>query len=310
MPLYIYIYIFYLNDGTLGGPVDCVLSDLATIEERAKELGLKFNQTKSEVICKDDATRDSTLTSYPLIKIIDPSEAILLGSPIGSKSSIDKSISSKIAALKVLGERITLLQAHDALCLLRSAFTLPKLLFLLRTAPCYQSQKVADFDQLQRALLESLCNISLDDHSWSQASLPINSGGLGIRSAVLLAPSAFLASAAGCESLSLAILPRRFSSVNAQLRQEALSHWRSSVPSDTVDPPTGTSAISQKAWDQPVIEGCFSTLLANITASPREKARLLASQQKESGAWLLLPRFLLLDLGCPMHPSALQLHSV
>ena len=281
--------VFYLDDGTLGGPADCVLSDLVTIEERAKELGLKFNQTKSEVICKDDATRDSTLTSYPLIKVTDPSEAILLGSPIGSKSSIDESISSKIAALKVLGERITLLLAHDALCLLRSAFTLPKLLFLLRAAPCYQSQKVADFDKLQRALLESLCNISLDDHSWLQASLPINSGGLGIRSAVLLAPSAFLASAAGCESLSLAILPGRFSSVNALLSQEALSHWQSSVPSDTVDPPTGISATSQKAWDQPVIEGSFSTLLTNTTASPRGKARLLASQQKESGAWLSAP---------------------
>ena len=266
---------------------------------------MKFNQTKSEVICKDDATRDSTLTSYPLIKITNPSEAILLGSPIGSKSSIDESISSKIAALKVLGERITLLQTHDALCLLRSAFTPPKLLFLLHTAPCYQSQKDADFDQLQRVLLKSLCNISLDDHSWSQASLPINSGGLGILSAVLLAPSAFLASAAGCKSLSLTILPGLFSSVNAQLRQEALSHWQSSVPSDTVDPPTGTSATSQKAWDQPVIEGSFSTLLANITASPRGKARLLASQQKELGAWLSAP--LVSSLGLRMSNATIRI---
>ena len=170
---------------------------------------------------------------------------------------------------------------------MRSAFTIPKLLFLLRTAPCFQSQLLSEFDSLQRSLLESFCNISLNDLTWTQASLPINSGGLGIRSAVLLAPCAFLASAAGCGSLSLAILPERFTSVNGQLRQEALNYWSHSVSSPTAEPPRGISATHQKAWDKPVIERSFSTLITN--ADQRTKARLLASQQKESGAWLSAP---------------------
>ena len=146
------------------------------------------------------------------------------------------------------------------MCLLRSAFTLPRLLFLIRTAPCFQSHLLAQFD-LQRHLLESLCNISLNDTSWTQASLPINSGGLGIRSAAMLASCTFLASAAGSDPLSLAILPERFKSVNPHLRETI--------------------------FVKPVVESCFSSLVAK--ADPQGKVRLLASQQKESGAWLSAP---------------------
>ena len=40
--------------------------------------------------------------------------------------------------------------------------------------------------------------MELTDSLWSQASLPVRSGGLGFRSAATLAPSAFLASAVDC----------------------------------------------------------------------------------------------------------------
>ena len=222
------------------------------------------------------------MSSFPSLKITHPEGAIFLGSPIGGTPALDAVIRSKIDKLRLLGERIKFLQAHDALCLLRSAFTIPKLLSLLRTAPCFQSQLLSEFDSL-----ESFCNISLNDLTWTQASLTINSGDLRIRSAVLLAPCAFLASAAGCGSLSLAILPERFTSVNGQLRQEALNYWSHSVSSPTAEPPRGISAAHQKAWDKPVIERSFSTLITN--ADQRTKARLLASQQKESGAWLSAP---------------------
>ena len=98
--------------------------------------------------------------------------------------------------LEKLGERLKVLQAHDALCLLRNAFSFPKLLYALHTAPCYQSILLSSFDSLQRSLLESICNIHPTDSGWLQASLPAAFGGLGVRSAVMLAPSAFLADGA------------------------------------------------------------------------------------------------------------------
>ena len=45
------------------------------------------------------------------------------------------------------------------------------------------------------------CDMSAHQSAWVQSSLPVKMGGLGIRSAVHLAPSAFLASSAASVSL-------------------------------------------------------------------------------------------------------------
>ena len=37
--------VFYLDDGTLSGPVDCVMSALTSIADGARNLGLELNQT-------------------------------------------------------------------------------------------------------------------------------------------------------------------------------------------------------------------------------------------------------------------------
>ena len=50
------LYIFYLDDCTLGGTVETVLHDLQVVEQEAGQLGLHLNQSKSEVIAKDRNT--------------------------------------------------------------------------------------------------------------------------------------------------------------------------------------------------------------------------------------------------------------
>ena len=60
----------------------------------------------------------------------------LLGSPIGNLASINRILQAKFDALKVMGERLSLLHSQDALLLLRNMFSLPKVLYVLRTAPC------------------------------------------------------------------------------------------------------------------------------------------------------------------------------
>jgi hypothetical protein len=54
---------------------------------------------------------------------------------------------------------------------------------------------------------------TFDDDRWRQASLPMRWGGLGVRGVVLLAPSAFLASAASTMELTSAPLPARLHDV-------------------------------------------------------------------------------------------------
>ena len=177
------------------------------------------------------------------------------------------------------------------------------IIYTIRTAPCFQSLLLEQFDSLQRSLLESICNIRLSDTAWLQASLPASSGGLGVRSAVMLAPSAYLASAAGCALLSLAILPERLHPLDTTttIRADAIKVWSSLLKSNE-SPPTGVNAMKQRNWDGPIVKGHFNSLLS--AADTRGKARLLAAQQKEAGAWLSAPPTS--SLGLRMENSTIQ----
>ena len=57
-----------------------------------------------------------------------------------------------------------------------------------------------------RSGLSKIVNCELSDLAWIQADLPIRDGGLAVRSVAVLAPSAFLASAAATLDLQDAVL--------------------------------------------------------------------------------------------------------
>ena len=143
-----------------------------------------------------------------------------------------------------MGGRLRHIHAHDAFCLLRHAFALPKVLYILRTAPCFQSFLLQNLDTLLRNLLEEIANNSIDDHAWAQASLPLLSGELGVRSTTQLAPSAFLASAAGCAGIISQILPPRLTDALYQTRDDALKEWSERLEEPPPTPPP--SLISPK----------------------------------------------------------------
>ena len=170
--------LFYLDDGTIGGSLDDVIADLKRIELAGVDLGLVLNHSKSEVICVDNNTKHSILEVSPHLQYVHLSDACLLGAPIGGERSIIAVLTSKKKSLGLLGERLKLLHSHDALCLLRNAFSLPKILYVLRTSPCFLANSLlSDLDAIQRSLLEAICNVSLSEVAWCQASLPIRSGG-------------------------------------------------------------------------------------------------------------------------------------
>ena len=191
--------IFYLDDGTLGGHVSEVLWDVRLIEEEGAKLGLKLNRHKSELICDEPLTRDEMLEKAPGLQLVSRVNAELLGTPIGGIQSTDNIIQGKAVSLRLMGERLCLLQTKDALLLLRHSFAIPKVMYILRSSPCFASPQLDSFDGLLSSILSEVINIHLDsDSNWAQASIPVRFGGIGMRSTVRLAPSAFLASAAGC----------------------------------------------------------------------------------------------------------------
>ena len=130
--------VFYLNNGTLGGPVSDVKSDLAFLESAAHKIGLFLNHDKSEIICVDEPSKRSMLSSFPFLRMVDSAKATLLGSPFGGDESLNMCWESKVEQLETIGSQLKQLQAHDALCHLRNALAVPKVLYILRTAPKFQ----------------------------------------------------------------------------------------------------------------------------------------------------------------------------
>ena len=76
-------HVLYLDDVTLGENLDDVVHDLVLFDREAVELDLSLNQQKSEVICEEDHTRAAIQAMFPEARVVSPSDACLLGSPIG-----------------------------------------------------------------------------------------------------------------------------------------------------------------------------------------------------------------------------------
>ena len=213
--------------------------------------------------------------------MVNAADATLLGSPIGDTGSITVAIDTKIAMLKCLREKLHYLTCHDAYLLLRHSLAIPKLLYLLRTSPCFLSSSLKIYDDELRATICSSFNIQLadSDPSWTQSTLPVRHGGLGIRSAVQLAPSAFLASAAASSGLAHLILPSNMQPPQLSYVDEALAAWSQGCQEQ---PPTVAAAHHQKTWDTIRVSSIADTL----SSDQRHRARFLVASCKESGAWL------------------------
>jgi len=80
------------------------------------------------------------------------------------------------------------------------------MLHTLRCSPCVNHPCLEAFDNLLRKGIDTICNLSLTDIQWLQASLPVKDGGLGVRRVSSLASSAFLASAAATDTPATAVI--------------------------------------------------------------------------------------------------------
>ena len=260
-----------------------MLHDLHYLESGVAELGLHLNQSKSELICDDMFSRNVMLDDAPSLRYVSCSQATLLGSPIGGLECIGHTIEEKIDMLERMGSYLHALSSDDALLLLRHSFAIPKVLYVLRTAPCFLSPELARFDESLHHLVCVILNVPLDDNSaWLQASLPVRNGGIGIRRSVQLAASTYLASAACCSELIPQILPPHLSTSSDPLVEEALSLWQATHDNP---PPSDPSSHCQRVWDSAVVEASFNALMVSAP-NTQSRARLLAVSCPESGAWL------------------------
>ena len=212
-------------------------------------------------------------------------KATPLGSPIGDSSSIDECIHDKTMKLELMGERLHLLSSHDSLLLLRhSAF--------LRFCMCCGLHLISSPTIFMFLMILSVpssvtfLNVDLaPNNAWLQASLPVRVGGIGVRQATQLAPSAYLASATGCLDPIQQILPPHFHGHPDPYVDDTVTVWSQG---HSQPPPSSPAAVRQRAWDSIKAEATYSLLLESTT-NTQDQARLMAVACPEPGAWLNAP---------------------
>ena len=247
------------------------------IIEAYSETGLQLNPSKCEMVCSNI----DILNEYPVFnefKRVKKEDLTLLGAPVQKGKAVDKALDTKTTELKTAIGRLSLLPAHDVLCLLRNALAMSKLLYILRTAPRGGNPRLTIFDDALRQGLSSILNVSLIDDQWLQASMPVQNGGLGVRSAGKLEFSSHFASAASTLPLQNAILANSCSTTSDPAVSEALDIWK------TLEPVAPGNCF-RKVWDNTVTSKIYEDLLSQRNNNI-DKARLKATGAAHAGDWL------------------------
>ena len=126
--------------------------------------------------------------------------------------------------------------------MLKNCFSLPKLLYFLRTSKCFNHPALLEKnDKTVRDGLSKVSNVKFDDISSTQLDLADEMGGLGVSTASLLALPAFLATAFGASDFLTTILWETFEGVSFT---KALENWLS-LTNEHESPLDGT----QKNWE-------------------------------------------------------------
>jgi len=268
----------YMDDLTLGGDEKQVARDVEIVEARAQEIGLMLNMKKCEFISASGLSNEPIFNEFIHL---DPLNASLLGAPLTVGQAMDSMLASRCEDLTRAISRLKLIAAHDALILLRASFSAPKLIHTLRASPCAGHPSLESFDKLLRSCVSCITNSDLTDLQWNQATLPVRNGGLGIRRVSMLAPSAFLASAAGTRDLQALILSKCNCPADLHITS-VMSVWMSTLgcASSSV-----RDSSKQHSWDQPCVEAEVAALKSALTDN-RDKARFFAVSAPHSGDWL------------------------
>lgn len=271
----------YMDDVTLGGPEAQVARDVEEIRRKGNEIGLILNEKKCEFINKTAISIDPAFLKFTHLR---PEDAELLGAPLSTGSAMDTALSCRCDDLARASSRLSSIAAHDALVLLKASFSSPKLLHTMRASPCSGHAALEKFDELLRECVCTITNTDLTDVQWIQASLPVRNGGLGVRRVSSLAPSAFLASAAGTRGLQNMILCKCVA-ISDSAVDLVLNQWSAAQGQSGVVPPVGSLAAKQQEWDKPFVAADLARL--NQSWPDRHhQARLRAVSAPHSGDWL------------------------
>ena len=266
---------WYLDDGVLAGRQVDVLRALGIIQESGPGLGMDLNMSKNEIVKFSDAP-----DGFPPEFIRFRNNFELLGSPIGDASFCSQFVSNFV--------KKRVIHSLDSLCLMKNAQTFHylarlccsfcKVIHLLRTIPpLFCDEALSFFDASLRKCVSLGLGVLLPDFAWTQATLPISLGGLGLRSAVLHAAGAYLSSVSRSARLD------GWDASSACGWNEARADWLRHA-NLTALPDVVSQHVLSLACDKQTLLSCLSK--ADALAKPLDMARLRAVSAEGAGLWL------------------------
>ena len=191
--------------------------------------------------------------------------------------------------IALLCGRLESLDPHLALFFLTHYVSVPRLTYLLRSAPMFKEGETLErIDEIVRATLTKAVNVDVTGPAWTQAALPTRMGGLGIRRVSDLARPCFLASMSSSASLISRICPSLGDI-------EELHSWclardeflrMASVPNQ----PEGEATSSQKAWSDLAAESTKERLLATAHKGAPPRCLLRPHSRLVTGSPGIKPR--------------------
>ena len=132
---------------------------MAEIIRAGTEIGLSLNVSKCELIAhKDFQVDDDLLQSFQRVEF---EEATLLGAPLFCGAALDTAWVIRCKDLTRAVDRLKTIGSQNALTLLRSSFSAPRVLHLLRCSPSVDHPSLNKFDDLLKDSVQQITNSDL-----------------------------------------------------------------------------------------------------------------------------------------------------
>jgi hypothetical protein len=293
--------VWYLDDGLLVGDPQKLGEALAYLERELRKRGLALNRKKC-ALWGPAASLVPHSADIPIVPWEPDSGITLLGAPIpfpGSTGHLAKEWRSLLDTLEETTAIVTpLADKQLAHHLLRHCLDGCKVTYLFRvTDPYCVPAETARANDIVLTAFEDLVGCALTQQQRHQASLPLSTGGCGLKSPRLVKPAARIAAllaflGGGCDKVAVPLYARTPSSaaITPVIEDlicllgpqfESLETWQGRHDLlATADP----SKWHQKHWTDALGKATMIRLLDESTA--RDQARLLEQMSGLGTAWM------------------------
>ena len=293
--------VWYLDDGLLVGDPQKLGDALAYLEGELRKRGLSLNRKKC-VLWGPAAALVPHSEGIPSVPWEPDSGITLLGAPIpfpGSTGHLAKEWKARLDLLEETTAVVTALAdkqlAHH---LLRHCLDGCKVTYLFRvTDPYCVPEQTSRANDIVLSAFEDLVGCALSQSQRDQASLPLSTGGCGLKSPRLVQPAARIAAllaflGGGCANVDVPTYARTPSSTAVAPvldhlvellgpQFESIQQWQGRHDLLATSDP---SKWHQKHWTDAIGKATMMRLLDSAT--PRDQARLLEQTSGLGTAWM------------------------